>query len=184
MRCCEGSTYTIEEFSGSECSGSVEYSNTYGLDTCADYGGTYAQSCYYSQTAAPTRAPTGPTLSPSAVPTQSPTQPAAATGYYYIAYYASSSTCEAESFSHAGVVAFGICTGSDGSYEKTTSTGQVNSEGYLEATVSYYSDDSCTELTETIDTTFKLGCIDGYYYNYSTSYPRVPGGTYVVTRYR
>ena len=60
----------------------------------------------------------------------------------------------------------------------------MNSEGYLEVTVSYYSDDSCTELTETIDTTYDLGCIDGYYYNYSTSYPRVPGGTYVAARYR
>ena len=177
------STYTFEEFSGSECSGTVDYSYTYDLDTCADSGGTYAQSCYYSQTVAPTSAPTGPSHSPSPAPTLSPTSQAIATGYFYYLYYASSSTCAATaSFSQAYVIAFGICSGSGDSYQKTTSTGRPNTEGYLEVTVSYYSNDACTELTDTYDESYYLGCEDGYLYNYSTAYPSLPGGSYLAAR--
>ena len=118
-----------------------------------------------------------------ASPTTAPTTVIAATGFYYYLYYASSSTCAAAaSFSQAYVIAFGICSGSGDSYQKTTSTGRPNAEGYLEATVSYYSNDACTELTESYDESYYLGCEDGYLYNYSTAYPSLPGGSYFAAR--
>ena len=124
----------------------------------------------YLPTAAPTWAPTGPSVNPTQTPTRTPTT-GHVTGYLLNTQYADN-TCT--TVAQVTVYKIGGCipVGS-ASAEITQFFSGDGSSGTVQFSVSYYSDQYCTNLVQSTPNIAAIGCSGGSSWAYQAATPAV-----------